>query len=125
MTTPLGRVRGLGSAKTGTRDYVHKQVSGLLLALLTPWTVGILFYLIGMPRSFVVASLQSLWIGPPVLAFVLISLHHMRLGMQVIIEDYVHSEAGKTVLAVLNWIFCAGLALVSTFAFARILFERV
>lgn len=57
MTTPLGRVRGLGSAKGGTRSYVLKQASGLALGMLTPYLIGIGVYLFGRDRDF--ALLQS------------------------------------------------------------------
>ena len=120
MTTPLGRVRGLGSGKTGTTEYVAKQFSGFVLAVLTPYVIVIVLAFAGRPYHEVVSGLKSLWVSPPLLAFLLASLYHMRIGMKVIIEDYVHAEHPKTVALAINWCFCWGLAVLLVFAILRI-----
>ncbi|EPE97050.1 succinate dehydrogenase, hydrophobic membrane anchor protein [Rhizobium grahamii] len=123
MTTPLGRVRGLGSAKGGTGPYVLKQASGLALGILTPYLVGIGIYLFGRDREFVVTAIGSFWIGPALLGFIILSAIHMDLGMRVIIEDYVHGHARKLALLFLNSAFTWAVCLVCVFAILLMMFE--
>jgi len=123
MTTPLGRVRGLGSAKSGTAEYRAKQFTGLLLALLTPYVVVLIIMLAGQPFAYVTEAMRSLWVAPPLMAFMLVSFHHMRIGMKVIIEDYIHGEGLKGVLLALNWMFCWGLALLCVFALLKLFLQ--
>ena len=120
MTTPLGRIRGLGSAKTGTIEHVVKQFSGFVVALLTPYLMVVLITLAGRPYDEVVSTLKSLWVSPPLAAFVIVSIYHMRIGMKVIIEDYVHSEHLKAGALVANWCFCCGMMLLCMFAILKI-----
>jgi succinate dehydrogenase / fumarate reductase membrane anchor subunit len=123
MTTPLGRVRGLGSAKGGTRPYVLKQASGLALGVLTPYLIGIGVYLFGRDRDFVVASIGSFWIGPALVAFIFLSAVHMDIGMRTIIEDYVHGHMRKLALLFLNSAFTWLVCLLCVVAIVRIMFE--
>ena len=120
MTTPLGHIRGLGSAKTGTIEHVVKQFSGFVVALLTPYLMVVLITLAGRPYDEVVSTLKSLWVSPPLAAFVIVSIYHMRIGMKVIIEDYVHSEHLKAGALVANWCFCWGMMLLCMFAILKI-----
>jgi succinate dehydrogenase / fumarate reductase membrane anchor subunit len=97
MRSGLGKARGLGSAKTGTAHWWAERVTSIALVPLTLWFILAMFRLVAVPRSAVIA-----WAGNPVnatllLALVLITFHHMALGLQVVIEDYVHAE--KTRLA--------------------------
>ncbi|KPH04842.1 succinate dehydrogenase, hydrophobic membrane anchor protein (plasmid) [Rhizobium acidisoli] len=123
MTTPLGRVRGLGSAKGGTRAYVLKQASGLALGILTPYLIGIGIYLFGRNRDFVVASIGSFWIGPALFAFIFLSAIHMDFGMRTIIEDYVHGHLRKLALLLLNSAFTWLVCVLSVFAILRMMFD--
>jgi succinate dehydrogenase / fumarate reductase membrane anchor subunit len=123
MTTPLGRVRGLGSAKGGTKPYVMKQASGIALGLLTPYIVGLGIYLLGRDRNFTVHSIGSFWVGPPLLAFVILSAIHMDIGMRTIIEDYVHGHMRKLALLFLNSAFSWSVCLLCVFAILMMMFE--
>lgn len=123
MTTPLQRVRGLGSAKGGTGSYVAKQVSGLVLGLLTPYIIGLGIYLFGRSRDFVVASVSSFWVGPPLIAFIILSAIHMDFGMRAIIEDYVHQHFRKLALLFLNALFTWAICLLCIFAILLMMFE--
>jgi succinate dehydrogenase / fumarate reductase membrane anchor subunit len=123
MSTPLGRVRGLGSAKGGTRTYVLKQASGIALGLLTPYLIGIGIYLLGRNRDFVVASMSSFWIGPALLIFIFLSAIHMDIGMRTIIDDYVHGHMKKLALLFLNSAFTWAVCVVCAFAILRMTFE--
>jgi succinate dehydrogenase / fumarate reductase membrane anchor subunit len=123
MTTPLGRVRGLGSAKGGTKPYVVKQASGIALGALTPYIVGLGIYLFGRDRDFVVHSVGSFWVGPPLLAFVILSAIHMDIGMRTIIEDYVHGQMRKLALLFLNSAFTWSICLLCVFAILMMMFE--
>jgi succinate dehydrogenase / fumarate reductase membrane anchor subunit len=76
--------------------------------------------LIGQPYNEVLASLKSFWIAPPLTAFIVVSIYHMRIGMRVIIDDYVHGEHLKTLALTLNWCFCWALAQACVFAMLRI-----
>ena len=125
MVTPLGRVRGLGSAKSGTATYVMKQASGLALGLMTPYVIGIGVYLFGRDRSFVVASIGSFWIGPILVGFIILTSIHMDLGMRTIIEDYVHGHMKKLTLLFLNSAFAWAVCLACIFAIVVIMFESV
>jgi succinate dehydrogenase / fumarate reductase membrane anchor subunit len=120
MRTPLGRVRGLGSARSGTHEHVAKQFSGFILALLTPYVVVLLIIYAGKSYNEVITAMRSMWVAPPLLAFILVSTYHMYIGMRVVIEDYVHSEGLKLVSMAANWIFSAGLAVVCSFAVLRL-----
>jgi succinate dehydrogenase / fumarate reductase membrane anchor subunit len=123
VTTPLGRVRGLGSAKTGTGPYVLKQASGLALGVLTPYMIGLGIYLFGRHRDFVVSSIGSFWVGPPLLGFIFLTAIHMDVGMRTIIEDYVHGHMRKLALLFLNSAFTLSMCLLCVFAVLMMMFE--
>lgn len=121
MRTPLGRVRGLGSGKTGTDVFIRERVSGLLLFVLTPYLIAVLLPTIGAPYPVVLSHIGSIWVGIPLIAFLLINASHMAMGMRVIIEDYVHTHMLKYFLLILNWAFSWGCCLAATVAVLRII----
>jgi succinate dehydrogenase / fumarate reductase membrane anchor subunit len=120
LRSPLGRARGLGSAKDGTHHWWAQRVTAIALVPLVVWfAVGVL-RLAGAPHAAV-----TQWIAHPVNAVLLAALvvavfHHAQLGLQVVIEDYVHGEALRiaALLAVkaASWL----LAVASLFAIVRI-----
>ncbi|MDR3524831.1 MAG: succinate dehydrogenase, hydrophobic membrane anchor protein [Acetobacteraceae bacterium] len=101
MRSGLGRARGLGSAKTGAAHWFAERATGLALVPLTLWFIYSVLSLLGAPRAAVVA-----WGGHTVnatllLALVLIMFHHMSMGLQVVMEDYIHSEKRRLVSVLL------------------------
>ncbi len=122
MRTPLAKVRGLGSAKGGTGHWISSRVTSVALTFLAVFFVFLIVVLNGRPHGEVVAALGSPWIAIPLLATVLITASHMRLGMQVVIEDYVHADLPKFALLIANWLFSWGVGLASAFAVLKIAF---
>ena len=116
MRTPLGKVRGLGSAKEGTDHFWHQRLTAIANVPLVIFFVWLVVSLVGKSHSQVVDTLSSPFIVLPLLAAMISVCWHMKLGMQVIIEDYVHGEGAKIVLVLLNIFFCASVALVGIFA---------
>ncbi len=122
MLTPLKRVRGLGSAKEGTDHFWRIRITSIALIPLALFMVGWMLSLRGAGYAEVRASLSQPLIALAAALFIVISLDHMRLGMQVIIEDYVHGEGGKLVLLILNTFFAVAVGVVSIFALLKLAF---
>ena len=95
MRSPLGRVRGLGSAKTGTDHFWAQRVTAVALVPLTLWFVYALLSLAGADYATVSAWLRSPVNAVLMLALIVATFHHMQLGLQVVIEDYIHGEGIK------------------------------
>ncbi|MFT5538965.1 MAG: succinate dehydrogenase / fumarate reductase membrane anchor subunit [Alphaproteobacteria bacterium] len=120
LKTRLGRVRGLGSAKEGVAHWWAQRLTALALVPLIFWFVVSLVSLAGAPHGLVVA-----WIKGPVAAILLITLigvtfHHLHLGVQVVVEDYVHTEWRKLAIIITVKFASALAALVGIFAVLRI-----
>jgi succinate dehydrogenase / fumarate reductase, membrane anchor subunit len=122
MKTPLKRVRGLGSAREGTGHFWRIRLSSIALVPLSLFMVGWVLSLRGAGYAEVRAGLAQPALALAALLFVLISLDHMRLGMQVIIEDYVHGEGGKLSLLVLNTLLCVAIGAVAVYSILKIAF---
>ena len=122
MRTPLSEVRGLGSAKKGTGDFIVQRLTSIALVFLTLAFVIIIVMLNGEPYDVVVATLSSPVVAIILAAGILASVVHMRIGMQVIIEDYVLREMPKLLLLILNWLFSWGVGLVALFAVLKLAF---
>jgi len=93
LRTPLGRARGLGSAKTGSKIWWAERVTSVALVPLTLWFVWHVIALAGLPHAAVVDWMQYPINTVLMLCLVLTTFHHMHLGLQVVIEDYIHTEA--------------------------------
>jgi succinate dehydrogenase / fumarate reductase membrane anchor subunit len=122
MRTPLGRVRGLGSAKSGTEHFWMQRVTAVANVPLTIFVVGLIISTAGSNYAAVKATLGSPIVAIPLILFVISVTWHMRLGMQIVIEDYVPAEGTKIVLLLLNTFFCATIGLGSVFAILKLAF---
>ena len=121
LRTPLSRVKGLGSAKEGTGHFWHQRLTALLLIPLVLW-LG--FSLAALPVDH--ATLSE-WIALPLVTVALVLLiiavfYHAKLGLQVVIEDYISSHARRTVLLLMSSLACLAFGAVGVISVLRISF---
>ena len=122
LRSDLGRVRGLGSAKGGTSHWWAQRVTAVALVPLSAWFVFSITSLVGVDREGL-----KVWVNGPV-SFVLMVLflialfYHMQLGLQVVIEDYVHNERNKVISLILNKLIAVFLVVSSITALMKIAF---
>ena len=122
LRSDLGRVRGLGSAKGGTSHWWAQRVTAVALVPLSAWFVFSIINLVGVDREGL-----KVWVNGPV-SFVLMVLflialfYHMQLGLQVVIEDYVHNERNKVISLILNKLIAVFLVVSSITALMKIAF---
>ena len=122
MRTPLRQVRGLGSAKSGTQHFWHQRLTAMANIPLTIGFVVVVASLMGRNHAAVVQILGSPFVAVLMLLFILSATIHMRIGMQVIIEDYVHDDFAKFTLLIVNPFFAVVVALTSAFAILKLSF---
>lgn len=122
MQTPLSKVRGLGSTKSGTGHFWAVRVTSVALVPLTLFVVGLVLSLTGSSFEEARATLASPLVWVPVALFIVISLEHMRLGMQEVISDYIHSELLKVGLMMLNSFFVVLVGAACVFSLLKIAF---
>ena len=122
MRTPLRQVRGLGSAKSGTEHFWHQRLTAMANIPLTIGFVVVVASLMGRNHAAVVQILGSPFVAVLMLLFILSATLHMRIGMQVIIEDYVHDDFAKFTLLIANTFFAVVVALTSAFAILKLSF---
>ena len=120
MRTPLGRVRNLGAAHSGTSDFWRQRITAVAMTLLMIPVIVIIMMLLGRNQAGAAQILGSLPIAVILLLFIFASAWHMKIGMQVVIEDYVHNEKLKLVSIMLNNFFSIAVALASTYAILKL-----
>jgi succinate dehydrogenase / fumarate reductase membrane anchor subunit len=116
MRSPLGRAIGLGSAKEGVEHWWGQRISAIALIPLCLWFVAAIIGLVG-------ADLEAVqnWVARPLPAILLLLVviavfYHAALGLQVVIEDYVHTELAKLGLVIVVRLLCFGFAVAGTFS---------
>jgi succinate dehydrogenase / fumarate reductase membrane anchor subunit len=120
MRTPLGRVRNLGSAHSGTSDFWRQRITAVAMTLLMIPALVIVMMLLRSNHAGAAQTLGSLPIAVILLLFIFASTWHMKIGMQVVIEDYVHNEKLKLISVMLNNFFSIAVALASTYAIIKL-----
>ena len=118
--TPLARVRNLGPAHSGTMHFWHQRLTSVALIPLSIAFVFIVIALMGRNHAFALQMLGSPLIAIIMLLFIGTTVYHMWLGMQVIIEDYIHDELPKILLLMGNTFFCITVALACVYAILQI-----
>jgi succinate dehydrogenase membrane anchor subunit len=122
MITPLKRVRGLGSAHEGPDHFLRQRLTAAANLILIPFTVGLIATLAGADLATVKATFANPVVAIAVILMVLVTTVHMRIGMQVIIEDYVHAEGAKMLTLAANTFFSWAVAAVAIFAVLKLSF---
>jgi succinate dehydrogenase / fumarate reductase, membrane anchor subunit len=120
--TPLARVRGLGSAKEGADHFWKQRVTAVANIILVSIGLWLVIKLAGADYATVRHTLARPQNAILLLLLVLSGVVHMRLGMQTIIEDYVHSEGRKVALLMLNSFFTIMVGLISIYAVLKLSF---
>jgi len=120
--TRLGRVRGLGSARSGTHHWISQRVTAVGNLLLVTWFVLSLAMLPAYDHAAITGWLSQPIVAVPMLLIIVNTFYHMRLGLQVMAEDYVHDEGLKFATLILITFFVVGCAAVSLFSVAKIAF---
>lgn len=118
--TPLKRARGLGSAQAGTHHFVVQRVTAIALIFLTAYVIGLLVWSVGGDYASVRATVANPCNAVLLVAFLVASFWHAQLGMQVIIEDYVHTPWLAAMSQLVVTFVCVLAALASVLAVIRI-----
>lgn len=120
IRTPIARVRGLGSAHSGTSDFWRQRLTALALLLLFIPVVIVIMTLLGRNHAAAAQILGSPLIAIIMVLFIIASCWHMKIGMQVVIEDYVHDERLKLVSVIANNFFSIAVGLASIYAIIKL-----
>ena len=120
MRTPLGRVRNLGASHSGTTDFWRQRITAVGMTLLIIPVIVIVLMLIGSNQAGAKLILGSLPVAIILILFIIASTWHMKIGMQVVIEDYVHSEKVKLAAIIANNFFSFAVALASIYAIFKL-----
>ncbi|MDF1750525.1 MAG: succinate dehydrogenase, hydrophobic membrane anchor protein [Alphaproteobacteria bacterium] len=122
LKTPLGPVRGLGSARSGTRHWWMQRVTAVALLPLTLWFVFSVISHAGAEYGE-----MAIWLATPFNAILMLLLiaatfHHLQLGLQVVVEDYIHGEAAKVAVMLVIKLASVALAVAAAFAVLKVAF---
>jgi succinate dehydrogenase / fumarate reductase membrane anchor subunit len=120
MRTPLKNVRRLGSAKEGADHFWTQRVTAVANLVLAVFLVGLVASLVGLDHAAVKARLGHPMVALPLVLLIVSGAIHMRIGMQVIIEDYVHGEGTKIAALMLNTFFAILVAAASMLAVVKL-----
>lgn len=120
MKTPLGRVRGLGSAGSGTEHFWMQRVTAIALVPLSIWLVVSLIGLTGASHATV-----TTWIGSPVVTaglilFIVTATYHLKLGIETVVEDYVPVPWQKVAALMVNLFACSLIGLAAILAVLKV-----
>ncbi|MEI9851120.1 MAG: succinate dehydrogenase, hydrophobic membrane anchor protein [Sphingomonas sp.] len=119
--TSIGQVRGLGPAKEGTHHWWHQRLTAGANLILVLWLIVSIALLPAYDSATLTAWLASPWAALPMLLLILSTFYHFRLGLQVVIEDYVHSETRIVLIVLLNFFVVAG-AVLAAFSILKVAF---
>jgi succinate dehydrogenase / fumarate reductase, membrane anchor subunit len=120
--TPLNKVRGSGSAKDGTEHFWRQRLTALANIPLLLFFIGFVVSMRGASQADLVAAVAHPVTALMLIAVLISGLVHMKLGMQVVIEDYVHGEGTKIICLLLNNLFAIGVGLTAVFAILKMSF---
>jgi succinate dehydrogenase / fumarate reductase membrane anchor subunit len=120
--TPLGKVRGLGSAREGGEHWLTERVTSIALLLLGVWLLASLLFLPSLDRRTVVEWLHGASGAVPMALLVIVGFVHALAGMKVVVDDYVHDEGNRFALNTLLLFLAVGGAALGLFALAQIAF---
>ncbi len=123
--TNIGRVRGLGSAQEGARHWILQRTTAVGNLLLIAWLIISLVRLPGYEHELMIAWLSSPLVAVPMMLMLVSIFWHLRLGLQVLIEDYVSDHGAKFGLIILLNFFAIGGAALGIFSVAKIAFTGV
>jgi succinate dehydrogenase / fumarate reductase membrane anchor subunit len=122
MITPLKRARGLGSAKEGADHFVKQRLTAVANLILAPFLIWLIASVAGTNLANVKATLSHPLVATAFIVLVLSVAVHMRIGMQVVSEDYVHRDGVKMLLLLANTLFAFGVAATAIFAVLKLSF---
>jgi succinate dehydrogenase / fumarate reductase membrane anchor subunit len=120
--TGIGRVRGLGSAKAGTHHWIHQRITAIGNLLLVLWLIASLFEMPGLDYASVTGWIAQPLVAVPMMLMLVSVFMHLKLGLQVLIEDYVHDDGLKFFTILLLNFYAIGGAAAGIFAIAKIAF---
>ena len=120
MRTPLSRVRNLGASHSGTSDFWRQRLTAVAMVLLILPVIVVVMMLLGRNQAGAAQILGSPLVAIILLLFIIASCWHMKIGMQVVIEDYVINEKLKLASIMANNFFCIAVALTSIYAILKL-----
>jgi succinate dehydrogenase / fumarate reductase membrane anchor subunit len=120
MRTPLARVRNLGASHSGTSDFWRQRLTAVAMVLLMVPAIVVVMMLLGRNQAGAKEILALPLVAIVLLLFIVASAWHMKIGMQVVIEDYVQHETVKLVAVMANNFFSIAVALASIYAILKL-----
>jgi len=122
LRTPLGRVRGLGSAKEGVHHWWAQRITAVALVPLTLWFIFSLASLAGADAAEAAAFVAQPLNAVLMLLLIAATFHHLQLGIQVVVEDYIHNEMAKLAILIAVKLLAVALGVAAAFSVLKTAF---